>query len=158
MPDGRITRRLLITVAFLRLTGCMGSTTVDVFAPRVWFVEPRNNDLVTSPVRVVFGVQSLDVVPACPSVPCTIIPGAGHHHLIIDSDRPGRIIPFGMPIPFNANVVHYGGGQVAMDVTLPPGKHKLTAQFADSLHRVCCTSLQPNLQPPTIEVTVIEFR
>jgi hypothetical protein len=151
MPDGRITSRLLITVAFLGLTGCFGNSTAVVFAPRVWFVEPRNNDLVTSPVRVVFRVQSLAVIPACPSVPCVIIPGAGHHHLIIDSDP----IKLGTAIPFDGDkhYVHYGGGQVAKEVILPPGKHKLTAQFEDSLHQVCCTLLTE-----TIEVTVIEFR
>jgi hypothetical protein len=126
MPDEMITRRSLITVAFLGLTGCFGGSTAVVFAPRVWFVAPANNALVTSPVRVVFGLQSMVVRPTSD----TTTPDSGHHHLIID--RPP--IPAGRGIPFDANHLHLGSGGAALSVNLSPGPHTLTAQFANSQH------------------------
>jgi hypothetical protein len=125
MPDGRITRRPLITVAFLGLTGCFGGSTAVVFAPRVRFDEPANGATVTSPVRVVFGVQSYAVRPSGDMTPET-----GHHHLIIDRAP----IAAGRPIPFDDNHLHFGGGEVVASVPLSPGKHSLTAQFADGRH------------------------
>jgi hypothetical protein len=129
MPDGRITRRSLIAVPFLGLTGCFGSSTAVVWAPRVWFVEPANGATVTSPFRVVFGVQSYVVRPADDSTP-----NPGHHHLIID--RPA--IAAGKSIPFDNNHIHLGSGPIAPVGTwvdwLSPGPHTLTAQFANGAH------------------------
>ena len=151
MPDGRITRRPLITVAFLGLTGCFGSSTAVVTpAPRVYFVGPVNNAYVTSPLRVVLGVQDLTLVPACaPSQPCPKpVPGQGHHHLIIDRSP----FPQKTAIPYAPNIVHYGGGQAAMDVELTPSLHTLTAQFANTKHEVCCAFKE------SIQVTVVTLQ
>ena len=114
MPDGRITRRSLIAVPFLGLTGCFGSSTAVVWAPRVWFVEPANSATVTSPFRVVFGVQSYVVRPAGDSTPNT-----GHHHLI--TDRPA--IAAGNPIPFDKNHYHLVLGQIALVGTFSRPAH-----------------------------------
>lgn len=32
---------------------------------------------------------------------------------------------------FNSKRLHYGKGQTEAEVTLPPGEHKITLQFAD---------------------------
>jgi hypothetical protein len=112
MPDGSITRRPLISVAFLGLTGCFGGSTAVVFAPRVWFEAPTDGALVTSPVRVVFGLQSYEVRPFGDTTPET-----GHHHLIIDRAP----IAAGQPIPFDDNHLHLGGGGAEIMVDLPPG-------------------------------------
>ena len=47
------------------------------------------------------------------------IPNTGHHHLIIDAPLPDLTLP----IPANANYVHFGLGQTEAIISLSPGKH-----------------------------------
>ena len=56
---------------------------------------------------------------------------SGHHHLIVD----GRPVPPGQPVPFDDKDLHFGKGQTEAQITLPPGRHTLTLQFADGGHR-----------------------
>lgn len=116
MPDGRITRRSLIAVPFLGLTGCFGSSTAVVTKdpPRVWFVKPANGATVTSPFEVVFGVSSYGLKPSGDFTPNT-----GHHHLI--TDRPA--IAAGNPIPFDKNHYHLVLGQIALVGTFSRPAH-----------------------------------
>ncbi|QCP48657.1 DUF4399 domain-containing protein [Trinickia violacea] len=93
---------------------------------RVFFVAPKDGATVTSPVHIVFGVEGMTVAPAG-----TITEGTGHHHLIID----GGPVPQGTVVPADETHIHYGKGQTETDVTLPPGDHTLTMQFADGAHR-----------------------
>ena len=72
-------------------------------------------------------------------------PGEGHHHIIVD----GGPIREGDVIPADAAHLHFGKAQTEASVPLTPGKHKLTLQFADGLHR----SLGEKLSQ-TIEITV----
>lgn len=43
----------------------------------------------------------------------------------------------GAEIPFDDTHLHFGKGQTEAAVTLSPGKHKLTLQFANALHKRC---------------------
>lgn len=61
-----------------------------------------------------------------------IVPGTGHHHLLIDA---GDSIPAGQVVPKDAQHMHFGKAQSSTEVTLPAGKHVLTLQFADGIHR-----------------------
>jgi len=90
------------------------------------FIEPQDGAAVSNPVHVKFGVDGMTVAPAG-----TTTPGTGHHHLLIDSGP----LPKGEVVPVNDKSLHYGKGQTEADVTLPPGDHTLTAQFADGAHR-----------------------
>jgi hypothetical protein len=45
------------------------------------------------------------------------------------------MIPLGETIPKDSLHIHFGKAQTETEVTLAPGKHKLTLQFADGLHR-----------------------
>ena len=56
----------------------------------------------------------------------------GHHHLLIDGDDS---IPMGIVIPKDSTHLHFGKAQTETTITLPPGKHKLTLQLGDGLHR-----------------------
>lgn len=69
----------------------------------------------------------------------------GHHHILFDMDA----ITEGQAIPNDASHLHYGKGQTETEVTLPPGEHKITLQFAVGAHR----SYGPKLSK-TIKVTV----
>jgi hypothetical protein len=74
---------------------------------------------------VVFGLKGIGVVPAGIDRP-----DAGHHHLLIDVDLP----PLGLPIPADAQHVHFGQGQTETVLTLTPGRHQLRLLLGDHLH------------------------
>lgn len=79
-------------------------------------------------VHAVFSVQGMDVLPAAEG----LIEGTGHFHLLVD-EKKGFVE--GQSIPFDDTHLHYGKGQTEADVTLAPGKHLLTLQFANALHQ-----------------------
>jgi hypothetical protein len=127
MLDGRITRRSLIAVPLLGLTGWGSSTAIISGTSSVWFVTPTDGALVTNPVTVIFGLQGAMLRPAGP-----IVPGTGHHHLIIDHPA----IAAGMTIPHDAFHQHVANGSDRMTVpfSLSPGQHTLIAQVANGAH------------------------
>jgi hypothetical protein len=109
-------------------------------AASVSFIEPADGALVSSPFTVKFDVSGMEVKPAG-----DMTAGTGHHHLLINADN----IPAGQSIPVDDKHLHFGKGQTETSVTLPPGKYKLTMQFANGAHQ----SYGPELSK-TINVTV----
>jgi hypothetical protein len=101
--------------------GCVTAHAADVS-----FVEPKDGAQVSSPIHLKFAVDGMKVAPAG-----DMTPGTGHHHLLVD----GQALPSGEVVPVNDHSIHYGKGQTETDVTLPPGDHTLTMQFADGAHR-----------------------
>lgn len=95
--------------------------------PRVFFVEPADGAQVKNPVKVKFGLEGMTVRPAGED---PLDKTSGHHHLIIDGE-PGAL---GTAVPADERHIHYGLGQTEAEVTLAPGKHTLTMQFADGAH------------------------
>jgi hypothetical protein len=108
---------------------------------KVFFKNLKNGQTVKSPFTVVMGVKNIKVDSAG-----NIVGGEGHHHILIDA---GDSIAAGQVIPKDAQHLHYGKGQESATITLPPGKHRLTLQLADGIHR----SYGSNLSA-TIEVNV----
>ena len=102
---------------------------------RIFFVEPANGATVTSPVKIVFGAENFIIEKRVEGV---INPGAGHHHIGLDTQclPPGEIIPTAAPW------VHFGDGSSTIEFQLPPGEHHLVAQVGDGEHR---TLDQPGL-------------
>lgn len=90
-----------------------------------YIISPEDGAVVSSPVRVVFGLKGFGVVPAG-----VAHESAGHHHLLIDTELP----PLGAPIPSDANHVHFGGGQTEAEIELEPGRHTLRLLVGDHLH------------------------
>ena len=86
----------------------------------------QNNATVTSPFTAKFGVKGYEVVPASPDFE----EGTGHHHIIVDGDYMEK----GSVIPFDATHLHYGKAQKEGEITLEPGTHTLTLQFANGKH------------------------
>lgn len=105
-------------------TGTMPRTP-SVEGTSVFFVSPRDGDIVTNPVILNFAVSGMQVVPAGDTTPMS-----GHHHVIIDAELP----PMDLPIPADANHIHFGDGSSTTEVTLEPGEHTLQLIFADHLH------------------------
>jgi Domain of unknown function (DUF4399) len=93
----------------------------------VSFGNLKNGYTVRSPVWVEFGIRGMGVVPAG-----TAHDKAGHHHILVD-----RALPMNHrdKIPFDDSHRHFGKGQTAAALDLPPGKHTLRLLFADHEHR-----------------------
>nr|WP_294864525.1 DUF4399 domain-containing protein [uncultured Pseudogulbenkiania sp.] len=95
-------------------------------AERVYFVEPADGAAVKSPFKVRFGVEGMAIAPAG-----DMKPGTGHHHLIID----GSSVPLNEVVATDDSHRHFGKGQTETELTLPPGEHTLTLQFANGAHQ-----------------------
>ena len=94
--------------------------------PGVDFVQPKNGATVASTFTVTFAVKGMKVAPAGDMSADT-----GHHHLLIDVPD----VAEGEVIPMDDRHRHFGKGQTETEVSLPPGRHRLTMQFADGAHR-----------------------
>jgi hypothetical protein len=91
----------------------------------VFFIEPKNNVTVTSPVHFKFGVNGMKIGSAG-----EVIEGVGHFHLLIDSDD----IASGEAIPFDETHLHYGKGQTEATVPFKAGTHKVTLLLGNGVH------------------------
>ena len=94
---------------------------------KVFFVNLKDGQTVTSPVKVEMGVKGMAVDTANG----ILKPASGHHHILIGMDS----IATETVVPKDSVHLHYGNAQTSDEVTLPPGKHILTLQFADAMHR-----------------------
>jgi hypothetical protein len=99
--------------------------------PRVFFVEPKNNATVTSPLHMKFGSEGIEIGPVPAGDVKTARPGIAHYHVGIDESclAPGKTIVKGTP-----SWVHFGDGKSEFDTQLTPGRHKLSLQLGDDLH------------------------
>lgn len=91
----------------------------------VFFVEPENGAVVSSPVKVEFGIAGMDVVPAG-----QMAEHAGHHHVLVNTGLPD----LAWPIPADEQHIHFGDGSSSTELVLVPGEHTLQLLFADHLH------------------------
>ncbi len=92
----------------------------------VFFPNLKDGQKISSSYNLEMGVKGLQIKPAG-----KFEEGTGHHHLVIDD----KFVEKGTVVPANANHIHFGKGQTNYDLKLTPGKHSLTLQFADGLHR-----------------------
>lgn len=132
--------------AFRRLAILLGAISCTVIAGdeiELYFVTPANGAVVTSPVRVVFGLRGMGVAPAGVQRP-----GTGHHHLLINTPQPAA----GQPIPADAQHVHFGGGQTETVLELEPGVHTLQLLLGDHNH----IPHEPAVVSKPITITVTE--
>jgi len=93
---------------------------------KVMFTEPADGATVSSPVKVVMGVEGAKVKPAG-----ELVEGTGHHHIIVD----GQPIEAEKVVPKDDTHIHFGDGSTQTELELEPGEHTLTLQFADGMHR-----------------------
>ena len=92
---------------------------------RVFFITPADGAVVSNPVVIDFGIEGMSVTKAGDNRP-----DSGHHHLLIDAELPD----LSLPIPANANYVHFGDGRTSTEITLEPGQHTLRMLLGDHLH------------------------
>lgn len=98
---------------------------------RVFFIEPKNGATVSSPVKMKFGSEGIEIAAVPQGEVTTTRPGIAHYHVGIDQDclPPGKNIVKGTP-----SWVHFGDGKDVFESQLTPGKHKLALQLGDDLH------------------------
>ena len=94
---------------------------------RVSFKNLKDGETVKSPFKVEMGIEGMKLDTAGP-----IVAGSGHHHLLLDA---GDSVPAGQVVPKDEHHLHFGKAQSSTEVTLPAGKHVLTLQYADGVHR-----------------------
>ena len=111
---------------------------------KVFFIEPKNGAVISGPVKVVMGVQGIEIAPAG-----TEKPNTGHHHILIDTNVPAGENAL-TPLPADDNIKHFGKGQTETKLTLSPGKHTLQLVVGDGNH----VPYDPALASEKITVTV----
>jgi hypothetical protein len=114
-------------LAIMLLTG-VSVTAQHTSSPpgaRVYIINLKQGQHVTSPFLVQFGLSGMGVAPAGVEAE-----GIGHHHLFIDADPPVS----GVPLPMDDNHRHFFKGQTEAIISLPPGPHVLQLVFGDSQH------------------------
>ena len=94
---------------------------------KVYFINLKDGDTVSSPFLVQFGLSGMGVAPAGVEKPNT-----GHHHLLIDTTMTAEQMK--EPLPADDTHKHFGGGQTEAMVTLPEGKHTLQVLLGDWTH------------------------
>ena len=120
-------------IAALGLSILMGNAATAETAhwpegAKVFFVEPKNGAEISGPVKVMMGVQGIEIAPAG-----TEKPNTGHHHILIDTDVPTGEKALA-PLPADDNIKHFGKGQTETTLTLAPGKHTLQLVVGDGNH------------------------
>lgn len=94
---------------------------------KVVFKNLKDGATISSPFKLEMGTEVIKVDTAGP-----VIAGIGHHHLFIDAEDS---LAAGTIVPKDSTHIHFGKGQTEYELKLSPGKHKLTLQMADGLHR-----------------------
>ena len=130
----------MAALAAVMLFSCSKQNDSSAVEGKVFFVEPVDGAEITGKVKVVMGVEGMKVHPAG-----EIVPGTGHHHIIINGDAADK----GSVVPADETHKHFGKGQTETELELAPGKYKLTLQFADGNHQ----SYGPELSQ-SIHITV----
>ncbi len=90
---------------------------------KVYISSPKNDAMVSNPVKVVFGLDGMMVSPAG-----TGPKNSGHHHLIVDGKVPALNKPMG------GSVKHFGKGQTETELELSSGTHTLQLIMGDKTH------------------------
>ncbi len=115
--------------------------TPSVEGARVFFITPSDGATLSGPVSIEFGIEGMAVVKAG-----NMQPQSGHHHLLIDTGLPN----LDLPIPADANHIHFGDGSTSTELTLDPGQHSLQLLLGDHLH----IPHQPPVVSEVITITV----
>ena len=142
----RVAAGYLVLFASLVAVGAYGSRQVSAQGkPRIFFIEPKNNASVKSPVHLKFGIENYKIAAVPDGTVTTARPGVGHFHVGVDQAclKPGATIVKGTP-----SWVHFGKGDTEIDMQLTPGKHKLSLQLGDDLHNTVkglCSTITVNV-------------
>lgn len=122
-------RAAFLAAGFMFAAGAaLAGETPAPAGAEVYFIDPQDGAIVSSPVTVKFGLRGMGVAPAGVEKDNT-----GHHHLLIDIDAPGGEA-LDAPLPADDHHKHFGGGQTETTVELTPETHSLQLLLGDWSH------------------------
>lgn len=122
-----------MAVALALTTSAVAQGMPSTDGARVYFVNLSDGETVSSPVKIVFGLEGMGVAPAG-----TEKEGTGHHHLLLNRPPLGQgeegedELLYGLPA--DDNHIHFGGGQTEVSLDLPAGEHTLQLVLGDLNH------------------------
>ena len=93
----------------------------------IYIISPKSGDEVTNPVKVIFGLNNMEVAPAG-----TKKDNTGHHHLLVNLDE---LPDLQSPLPSNKNLIHFGLGQTETEIKLKKGINTLQLILGDYMHK-----------------------
>lgn len=94
---------------------------------KIFFVNLKDGQTITSPFKVEMGISGIGLDSAG-----IIRQASGHHHILIDA---GDSLSAGTVVPKDSLHLHFGNAQKEAELKLAPGKHRITLQYADGIHR-----------------------
>lgn len=131
--------KLLKTISLAALVGLSGISlglageTPSMDGAKQYFVNLKDGDSVSSPVKIIFGLSGMGVAPAGVDKKNT-----GHHHIFVDRAPLGQgeegADEMDANIPADEHHLHFGKGQTEKSIKLAPGKHTLQMVLADKDH------------------------
>ena len=99
--------------------------TASMDGASVFFITPADGDSTSSPVSVEFGIDGMAVAATGDNQA-----HSGHHHLLVDTGLPD----LALPIPADANHIHFGDASTSTELNLEPGEHTLQLLLGDFRH------------------------
>lgn len=96
---------------------------------RVFFIGLEDGAIVSTPIKVKFGIEGFGITPAGTSG--KIRHTSGHHHLLVNR---ANLPDLDEPIPRDANHLHFDQGETEAVLELPPGQHTLQLLLGDEQH------------------------
>ncbi|MCU7919524.1 MAG: DUF4399 domain-containing protein [Candidatus Thiodiazotropha sp. (ex Epidulcina cf. delphinae)] len=118
-----------VTSLLLLMAASIATAHTPPEEARVFFVGLADGAVVTSPVKVKFGIDGFGITPA--GTKGKRRHTAGHHHLLIDLNR---VPDLDEPIPSDAQHIHFDQGETETRLELPPGQHTLQLLLGDETH------------------------
>ncbi len=95
---------------------------------KVFFVNLKDGQVISTKFKVQMGIEGMKLRNASDDINDKM---TGHHHILVNHEA----IPKDQAIPADETHIHFGKSQTEAELTLKPGKYKLTLQLADGAHR-----------------------
>ena len=118
--------RIWMLIIFTLMSSVISAASQSREGSSVFFISPKDGQVVKNPVRLSFGLSGMDLVEAGIKRPFS-----GHHHLLINVNQ---LPDMNFPIPSDNQHIHFGKGQDSGVLNLNPGQYTLQLLFADYLH------------------------
>ena len=128
--------KIFIILMFISpFVASLENTRIGCDEVELFIANPKDGSILDSKeFKVEFGSENILISPAGVNPEqkdkCLI---SGHHHLIINNAYDVNE-KRNDPIPFERNILHFGGGQTEATLSLPPGKYTLQLALGDYEH------------------------
>src|SRR3984893_12134994 len=123
----RLLQSVIASLVFgtLMCGSTLGGPTDSLDGAELYVVDLNGGATIPTEVVIRFGLRGMGIAPAGEDRENT-----GHHHLLIDAELPS----LDLPIPNDANKLHFDLGATEAEITLAPGTHTLQLLLGDKDH------------------------